>query len=226
MEIRLQKYIFVAHKQNIVSEIKNIIFDLGGVIINLDIPKTISEFNKLTNKPFESIYTQLQQTPIFDLFDKGQINETDFFIELNKSLDNPLTDKQLLDAWNAMLLDFPIHRLELLNQLKQRYRIFLLSNTNETHITRFEDDLYQQHGYKNLEPFFEKVYYSCRIGMRKPDREIFDFVLNDNSLNASETIFIDDSPQHVEGALKTGINAYLLSKEKDVKSLIEQLNLI
>ncbi len=208
------------------SEIKNIIFDLGGVIINLDIPKTISEFNKLTNKPFESIYTQLQQSPIFDLFDKGQISEADFFFELNNSLDQPLTHKQLLNAWNAMLLDFPIHRLELLNQLKQRYRIFLLSNTNETHIAQFENDLYQHHGYKNLEPFFEKVYYSCRMNMRKPDREIFDFVLQENTLNASETIFIDDSPQHIEGALKIGIKAHLLSKEKDIKSLIEQLNLI
>jgi putative hydrolase of the HAD superfamily len=209
-----------------VSEIKNIIFDLGGVIINLDIPKTISEFNKLTNKPFESIYTQLQQSPIFDLFDKGQISEADFFFELNNSLDQPLTHKQLINAWNAMLLDFPIHRLELLNQLKQRYRIFLLSNTNETHIAQFENDLYQHHGYKNLEPFFEKVYYSCRINMRKPDGEIFDFVLQENTLNASETIFIDDSPQHIEGALKIGIKAHLLSKEKDIKSLIEQLNLL
>lgn len=208
------------------SEIKNIIFDLGGVIINLDIPKTISEFNKLTNKPFESIYTQLHQSAIFDLFDKGQISEADFFFELNNSLDQPLTHKQLLNAWNAMLLDFPIHRLELLNQLKQRYRIFLLSNTNETHIAQFENDLYQHHGYKNLEPFFEKVYYSCRMNMRKPDREIFDFVLQENTLNASETIFIDDSPQHIEGALKTGIKAHLLSKEKDIKSLIEQLNLL
>ncbi len=208
------------------SEIKNIIFDLGGVIINLDIPKTISEFNKLTNKPFESIYTQLHQSPIFDLFDKGQISEADFFFELNNSIGQPLTHKQLLNAWNAMLLDFPIHRLELLNQLKQRYRIFLLSNTNEAHITQFENDLYQQHGYKNLEPFFEKVYYSCRMNMRKPDREIFDFVLQENTLNASETIFIDDSPQHIEGALKTGINAHLLSKEKDIKSLIERLNLL
>lgn len=208
------------------SEIKNIIFDLGGVIINLDIPKTISEFNKLTNKPFESIYTQLHQSPIFDLFDKGQISEADFFFELNNSLDQPLTHKQLINAWNAMLLDFPIHRLELLNQLKQRYRIFLLSNTNETHIAQFENDLYQHHGYKNLEPFFEKVYYSCRINMRKPDGEIFDFVLQENTLNASETIFIDDSPQHIEGALKTGIKAHVLSKEKDIKSLIEQLNLL
>jgi putative hydrolase of the HAD superfamily len=209
-----------------VSEIKNIIFDLGGVIINLDIPKTISEFNKLSANPFESIYNQLQQTPIFDLFDKGQISESDFFFELKKSLKKPVTETQLLFAWNAMLLDFPGHRLELLNQLKQRYRIFLLSNTNETHINRFEKDLFQQHGYENLEPFFEKVYYSCRIGMRKPDREIFDFVLKENSLIASETIFIDDSPQHIEGALKAGIKAHLLSKEKDIKSLIEQLYLL
>ena len=208
------------------SEIKNIIFDLGGVIINLGIPKTISEFNKLSSKPFESIYTQLQQTTIFDLFDKGHISENDFFEELKKSLDKPVTDTQLLDAWNAMLLDYPIHRLHMLNTLKQRYRIFLLSNTNETHITRFEEDLYQQHGYKNLAPFFEKVYYSCRIGMRKPDAEIFEFVLQDNQLNASETIFIDDSPQHVQGALKTGINAHLLEKNNDVQSLIEQLNLL
>jgi putative hydrolase of the HAD superfamily len=209
-----------------VSEIKNIIFDLGGVIINLDIPKTIAEFNKLSQKPFESIYTQLQQTPIFDLFDKWQINETEFFAEIKKHLTTPITNKQMLDAWNAMLLDFPIHRLEMLNELKKKYRLFLLSNTNETHITCFEEALYAQHRYKNLEPFFEKVYYSCRINMRKPDSDIFEYVLHENGLIASETIFIDDSPQHVEGALKTGIKAHLLAKEKDVKSLIEQLNLL
>ena len=216
----------MAHKQNIVSEIKNIIFDLGGVIINLDIPKTISEFNKLSTKPFESIYNQLQQTPIFDLFDKGKINESDFFSELKKYLNPDTTDNDILSAWNAMLLDFPEHRLNLLSELKNNYHIFLLSNTNETHITKFESDLKQQHGYKNLEPFFKKVYYSCRMGMRKPDTEIFETVLKENQLIASETIFIDDSPQHIEGASKLGIQSYLLEKQKDVKTLIKELNLL
>lgn len=208
------------------SEIKNIIFDLGGVIINLDIPKTIDEFNKLTNKPFESIYSQLQQSPIFDLFDKGQISEFNFFSEIQKSLGSDVPHHKLLFAWNAMLLDFPLHRLELLIQLKSKYRLFLLSNTNETHVTEFENTLQKHHGYKNLEPFFEKVYYSCRMQMRKPEPEIFNYVLTHHNLNPQETLFIDDSPQHIEGALKTGIKAHYLAKNRDVEELIGDLKLL
>lgn len=207
------------------AEIKNIIFDLGGVIINLDYAKTIAEFNIISEKPFETIFTQLQQSPVFDQFDKGEISEADFFSEMLKSLRVEISHAQFIHAWNAMLLDFPKERLELLKKLKTKYRLFLLSNTNETHIVQLEADLYTQHGYKNLEPFFEKVYYSCRIGMRKPDKEIFEFVLQENKLNPTETIFIDDSPQHVKGALKTGIQAHFLAKGIDVIDLIRELNL-
>ena len=208
------------------GQIKNIIFDLGGVIINLDIQKTIHEFNKLSNKSFETIYTQLQQSPIFDQFDKGEISERDFFDVLKKSLENDISNEELLFAWNAMLLDFPKHRLELLEKLKSNYRLFLLSNTNETHVLEFEKSLFQSHGYQNLEPFFEKVYYSCRMNMRKPNTTIFEFVLKENNLLAQETLFIDDSPQHVEGALNLGINAILLPKHKEVESLLKDLSLI
>ncbi len=208
------------------GQIKNIIFDLGGVIINLDIPKTISEFNKLSNQPFESIYNQLQQTPVFDLFDKGQITEKDFFVELKKALRNDVTDEELLFAWNAMLLDFPKHRLELLSKLKPNYRLFLLSNTNESHVLEFEKTLFASHGYQNLEPFFEKVYYSCRMNQRKPNADIFESVLNENNLIAEETLFIDDSPQHVEGALTLGVKAMLLEKNNEVEYLLKELKLI
>ncbi len=208
------------------GQIKNIIFDLGGVIINLDIPKTISEFNKLSNQSFESIYNQLQQTPVFDLFDKGQITEKDFFIELKKALQNDVTDEELLFAWNAMLLDFPKHRLELLSKLKPNYRLFLLSNTNESHVLEFEKTLFASHGYQNLEPFFEKVYYSCRMNQRKPNADIFESVLNENNLIAEETLFIDDSPQHVEGALTLGVKAMLLEKNNEVEDLLKELKLI
>lgn len=208
------------------SEIKNIIFDLGGVIINLDIPKTIAEFNKLSGRPFEAIYTQLQQTPIFDDFDKGQISEEKFFEEIKRLLQVAVTKEQLLNAWNAMLLDFPLRRLELLKSLKTKYRLFLLSNTNETHVTEFEKQLHRIHGYKNLEPFFEKVYYSCLINMRKPDVEIFEFVLRENKLEPEETLFIDDSPQHIEGALQTGIKAHFLAKGKEFETLLRELRLI
>lgn len=208
------------------SQIKNIIFDLGGVIINLDTNKTIQEFNKLSTKQFETIYTQLQQSPIFDKFDKGEITETDFFNEIQKALDVHIPIEKLLFAWNAMLLDFPKHRLHLLEKLKPNYRLFLLSNTNETHITEFENTLFKQHGYQNLESFFETVYYSCRIGKRKPNSDIFDFVLKQNNLNPEETLFIDDSPQHIEGAIKTGIKAEFLAKDRDVQDLISELKLL
>lgn len=208
------------------SEIKNIIFDLGGVIINLDYSRTINEFNKLSNSPFETLYNQLQQSPVFDQFDKGTISEADFFDRLKKSLKAEITIEEMVYAWNAMLLDFPLDRLKLLEQLKTKYRLFLLSNTNETHVRELESHLYQQHGYKSLEPFFERVHYSCRMGMRKPDSEIFEFVLKENNLNKNETIFIDDSPQHVQGAMNSGIQSHYLTKGKDVIELINELKLI
>jgi putative hydrolase of the HAD superfamily len=202
------------------EQIKNIIFDLGGVIINLDVNKTIAEFNKISNTPFESVYTQLQQKPIFDLFDKGLISENDFFEELQIHIKTKIKKDDLIFAWNAMLLDFPVNRLNTLTKLNSKYRLFLLSNTNETHVSEFENQLFKTHGYKNLDPFFEKVYYSCRMKMRKPDLEIFESVLKENNLIASETLFIDDTNHHVIGAQKAGINSLLLAKNKEFEELL------
>lgn len=208
------------------SAIKNIIFDLGGVIINLDMPKTIQEFNLLSNMPFQDIYTQHSQTAIFDQFDKGHISEDDFFNFLLPFMTSKTDREKMLRAWNAMLLDFPEHRLDELLKLKKQYRLFLLSNTNETHVTEFEKHLFESTGYKNLEPFFEKVYYSCRMGMRKPDPEIFLHVLNENGLTPEETLFIDDTQKHVNGALSCGIQAHLLEPHQEFKTLLTNLNLI
>ena len=208
------------------TKIKNIIFDLGGVIINLDIDQTVKEFNRLSQTPFESIYTQLQQSPLFDWFDKGEISEYSFFEELQDALGTSISHQNIIHAWNAMLLDFPLRRLELLKTLQPNYRLFLLSNTNETHITEFEKILYEQHGYKNLESFFEKVYYSCRIGLRKPNSDIFEFVLKNHGLEPKETLFIDDTLQNVEGAKKAGINGKLLKKNEEVGELLRNMNLV
>ncbi len=207
-------------------EIKNIIFDLGGVIINLDPLLTILEFNKLGDLPFESIYTQASQSEIFDLFDKGKISDYEFFSELKKLIRYNGPYEELLFAWNAMLLDVPEKRLDTLVDMKQNYNTYLLSNTNETHISAFERSLYLEHGVKNFKDYFDEVYYSCRMGMRKPDKEIFETVLSKNKLKPEETIFIDDSIQHVQGAGQCGINAYLLPKNMEVTELLKQLNLL
>jgi glucose-1-phosphatase len=203
--------------------VKNIIFDLGGVIINLDISATIKAFQALGVSDFPTIYTQLQQHPLFDLFDKGLITETDFYTQLCSIIQIPLSYSDFKMAWNAMLLDFPAHRLQKLQALKQTHNTFLLSNTNETHVTAFEASLFLQHAYKNLEPFFNKAYYSCRMRMRKPDAEIFEYLLQQHSLKAEETLFIDDSPQHIEGARQFGIYAVQLTKGKDMCELLDEL---
>ncbi|MBA3665108.1 MAG: HAD family phosphatase [Bacteroidetes bacterium] len=208
------------------KHIKNIIFDLGGVIINLDINKTIAEFNKLTDLKFEDIYTQAQQADLFNNLDKGTISPEEFFKGLRNELKYIQEDDLLIFAWNAMLLDIPEKRLDVLVKAKQNYNTFLLSNTNEPHIAVFEKNLYRQHGVKNFEDYFDKVYYSCRMNMRKPDKEIFEHVLKDNELDPAETVFIDDSIQHVRGAGECGINSYLLPKNMEVGDLLKELKLL
>jgi glucose-1-phosphatase len=206
-------------------KIKNIIFDLGGVIINLDINATIRAFDQVSAVPFSDIYSQAAQSELFNKFDKGQISDFEFFTELKKQLRHQGADEELLDAWNTMLLDVPAHRLDLLVRLKLNYRTFLLSNTNETHVAVIERELYRKHGVKNFGDYFDGICYSFRVGMRKPDREIFEHLLNKYKLKPEETIFIDDSIQHVQGAGRCGIKSYLLPQGMEVEDLLRQIGI-
>jgi len=208
------------------QHIKNIIFDLGGVIINLDVNKTISEFNNLSYMPFEAIYTQANQIELFNAFDKGLISNEEFFSEIRKQIRYEGPEFELQKAWNAMLLDVPDRRLNVLVKMKQNYNTFLLSNTCEPHVAAFEHDLYLKHGVKNFNDYFDEVYYSCRMGMRKPDKEIFEFVLQKNNLKPEETVFIDDSIQHVKGAGECGISAFLLPKNAEIGEFLTELGLV
>ena len=189
---------------------KNIIYDLGGVILNLDLQRTANAFRNLGFENFDDVYGQLKQSAIFDRFDKGLITENDFRNALAVHLPAGTLHTEIDNAWNAMLLDLPEERIRFLEEIKNTHRIFLLSNTNEIHVKAFSTYLKQTFGFSDFNHIFQTVYYSCRIGMRKPDREVFDWVLSQNQLKASETLFIDDSPQHVEGALQAGIGGLWL----------------
>ncbi|MCU0432219.1 MAG: HAD family phosphatase [Bacteroidia bacterium] len=202
--------------------IRNLIFDLGGVILNLDFQATADAFRALGMTNFDELYTQAKQTGIFDEFDKGHISPAQFRTELRKHLPPHTSDQAIDHAWNAMLLNLPPERLELLRELRGKYKLYLLSNTNEIHVEAFSAYLQHTFGFADFTGYFDQWYYSCRMGMRKPDEEIFLKVLNDHRLNASETIFIDDSKQHVEGAARTGIHAIWLEPGQTVFSLREQ----
>lgn len=196
-------------------QIKNIILDLGGVIIDVSYDATANAFKKLGIENFDELYSKKKQENFFDNYEKGIISDDEFRSEIRKHLVSSITDEQIDEAWNALLFTVPTARMDFLKSLKTTYRLFLLSNTNNIHIKAFTKILEKQYGKKVFENLFEKIYFSCRIKKRKPDAEIFNFVMDENKLEKSETIFIDDSIQHVEGAKKIGLPGYYLDLSKN-----------
>lgn len=194
--------------------IRNIIFDLGGVLLNIDYQATINEFKKLGMKDFDEFFTQAGQHQLFDRLDKGVISPPDFREELRDLSGIEATDDEIDSAWNAMLLDLPAKRLALLERVGRGYHTFLLSNTNSIHYPGYMDYLNRHYGITDLSALFDKQYLSFQVGMRKPDREIYTHVLSDQALQAGETLFIDDSFQHVEGARAAGLNAVWLDVQR------------
>ena len=195
-----------------IKGIKHIIFDLGGVILNIDYKLTEQAFIEAGITNFPELYSQLRQTDLFDKFEIGAMPAAEFVSELQKAAPSPISKMQVLDAWNAMILEYPLRRLQILQQLRLYYDLFLLSNTNEVHEATFNNVLMRNHGIPNIGVFFDKIYLSHRVGMRKPMPEIFMRVLDENGLKPEETLFIDDSPQHIAAAEALGIQTIYLEK--------------
>lgn len=205
------------------KSVSTILFDLGGVILNLDYNRTIEAFKTMGENNFEKMYSQAQQNNTFDYFETGKISPNEFRSYLKEFLGSETTDQEINDAWNAMLLDLPKERLDFLEELKKKYRILLFSNTNAIHLKKFREIIFEEHGdFDLLEKTFHKTYYSHEIGLRKPHGEAFEYILKEQNLSPEEVVFIDDSIQHVEGAKSIGINAYLL-KDTDIITLCKDL---
>jgi HAD superfamily hydrolase (TIGR01509 family) len=208
-------------------QVKNIILDFGGVLLDLDYQLTEQAFTKLGCTNFKEIYSQAAQINLFNTYEVGAIAEAVFFEELKKlSRIKTITPDELKNAWDAMLIAFPEENYGMLKELKKKYRVFLLSNTNETHITAFEKLIEKVCPLSEFENLFEKIYYSCRMHLRKPDAACFLQVLNDAGLNLEETVFIDDSIQHIQGAQHIGLTAHFLEKNIRTRTLLQKLNLL
>ena len=204
--------------------IKNIILDLGGVLFDLSYEKTVEEFRKLG---LSDAFSKANQIGIFDQIEEGKISQSEFFDGINTLCGSNHNHDVIKKAWNIMLLGMPKNRLELLVLLKKKYRLFLYSNTNKIHIEKVWKILEEQLGVKNLNEYFEVVYLSNNLGIRKPKLEGFKHIIETNKLNVHETLFIDDSPQHVEGALKANIKAEWLDLEKeDIHQMLKRFELI
>jgi len=203
------------------KNIKSIIFDLGAVLLNIDYQKTICEFEKLGIKKSSNFYSKKTQTNIFNLLETGKISDEDFVKEI-QLLCKDAKGEQVIFAWNALLLDLPNERIELLKKLKQDFHIYLLSNTNSIHISEFRKKL-GEIKYQEFYNLFDKVYYSHEIRFRKPNKEAFQLILSENDLKSNEVLFIDDSPQHIRGAKKLGIKTHHLSDTEEVTTLFPDI---
>ncbi|KAF2079229.1 HAD family hydrolase [Flavobacterium sharifuzzamanii] len=188
--------------------INAIIFDFGDIFINLDKPATISGLQKLGMKEWNNEFDQLNLS-----FEVGAISPEDFVGGFQKQLPNA-SKEDILKAWNAVLADFPFYRLEFLQELSKKYRLFLLSNTDSIHINTFEEKSGVSF-YKDFYACFEKVYFSFDIGMRKPDPKIYQFVLNENNLIAENTLFVDDKTENTDSAATLGIKVWNLQVGKE-----------
>src|SRR5690554_4657193 len=155
--------------------IKNIIFDLGNVILNIDINKSEIEFKKHGLENFDQLYSLVSQTKIFDYLETGKISPQEFYSQLRQISNTNLTDDIIKTCWNALILDFPAKRIEFLLNLRKKHKIFLLSNTNQIHYEYYNSIFKKEFGFKSLDSIFEKAYYSHQIGYRKPDFKAFEF---------------------------------------------------
>ncbi len=202
------------------KNIKNIIFDFGNVLLNINPALTAEAFKKLGIKDESDFFGGRSSIELMVKYERGQATSEEFIQAISASVSDKVTSEQIIDAWNALLLDFPSIRVELLQQLRSDYRLFLLSNTNQIHFEKYTQQFQAIYGYP-LESLFEKMWFSHQIGLSKPDTAVFEFVLKDKNLNPAETLFIDDTLMHVEAARKSGIYGWHLTQGSDVCEILK-----
>ncbi len=201
------------------NEIKNILFDWGGVITDLHLDATKKAFHDLGLTIFDEHVVHDPLDKVFIPFEIGNISPEEFRNNIRKFSVNPLTDVMIDEAWNAMLGVLPAERWNLLESIRHTYRTFLLSNTNAIHLKyyfNYLQGIYGTFGYLHL---FEKAYFSHEIHMRKPNADIFEYVVTDSGIKPGETLFIDDFIENIETAGKLGFQTIHLTKPRTLTDL-------
>ncbi len=195
------------------NTLHNIIFDLGGVIFNLRHANTIEAFSRLSGLDQSQLVTRFSQSPLFDRYEMGGVSSQEFRDGIRSLLEINCSDREIDEAWNAMLLGIPEERVDLLKTLRTQKPIFLLSNTNEIHRTAIEGIFANSYGqeFENLSALFEQAYFSYLMSDRKPNPSIFQRIIDEQNLDPSRTLFIDDTADYIEGAKKTGLQTIHLT---------------
>ncbi|MGP1447576.1 MAG: HAD family hydrolase [Candidatus Limimorpha sp.] len=204
-----------------VSKLKNIIFDLGGVILDIDLSLI---YNELKNIGFtnHALLESPEVKELLDKFEMGIYSAPTFRNKMRSCLQVPqVSDANFDFVWNAVLLDIPKERIQAIESIKQHYNIFLMSNSNEIHYDLYVRDLQLRFGYREFDALFDKSYFSFAVHMTKPDPRFFEFVLDQHGMKPEETLFIDDTKTNIEAAQKLGIHTYNIGQDELVRNLFD-----
>lgn len=196
------------------SGVKNIIFDLGNVICDIDFNLTVEAFNKLGSDKVDLTLDNYMEHPVFGALEKGEISTEQFRDEVRSLLELDLSDQQIDEAWAAVVINSDQARIDMLSELGEKYKLFLLSNTDGIHIEKAVRVINETTKGDFLS-LFEEVYLSHLLKLAKPSAEIYEFVLNDADMKASETLFIDDNLPNIEAARQLGIQSYHFDSKKE-----------
>ena len=201
--------------------IKNILFDLGGVLMNIDFKRTFDAFEVIGFRGAGEAFQDPEINRLCMEFETGVYCSIEMRRKFREMTGFKCTDEQFDKAWNALLIDFPPERIRRVEEVAKKYKTYLLSNTNPIHARYFNAELNKHFGYESLDHLLDKAWYSHNLGLRKPDGRIFERVLKVSKLNASETLFLDDSLINVRAAESLGIQAKLITEEYGVIEALE-----
>jgi len=200
------------------NAVKNIIFDLGGVLLDIDFALTHKAFEQQGVNGFDSLYGQYKASPFFVDFEKGKIETEKFYAHIREICGCPLENEVIRDCWNALIIGFDPNKLEWFSAIRKKYRVFLFSNTNIIHYHCFTT-LYREMTGQEFDRQFIKAYYSQEMGLRKPDHEAYRFILREQQLEPTETLFIDDTIKNIEAANALGFQTIHLPAPRTVLDL-------
>ncbi|MBK6266213.1 HAD family phosphatase [Marivirga sp. S37H4] len=201
-------------------KIKMILFDLGGVIINLHTERTIEALAGLSKSSVEEVREAYENAEYFKILEKGLISETDFRNELRKDLKLSATDSQIDKAWSAMLGTIPEERIEQIKELSENFDCVILSNTNAIHERAFHEILSQSTSYTHLNDIFHHVHFSHDLNMRKPDIEIYHKVLDIHQTEPQQVIFLEDTEHNLTMAAQAGIHTLHIPRNEGFYALL------
>lgn len=200
------------------AQIRNIIFDLGGVLLDLDMERCLSAFEAAGAKDIRRFITGTNELDFFKEYECGTLSTPRFREAIRRHIGKPLADGEIDRMWNSMLCHIPQEKLQLLEELSRKYRLFLLSNTNELHWQHVSPHIFRHEG-KDLKQCFGRIFLSYEMHLAKPDAEIFRTALREAGIRPEETLFIDDAPANCRAAEAAGIRAKHYTPGTDLRLL-------